>query len=606
MLQVKNICRQYQTGTFIQKALDDVSLNLRDSEFVAILGPSGSGKTTLLNIIGGLDRYDSGDLIIDGISTKNYHERDWDSYRNHTVGFIFQSYNLIPHQTLLENVELALTLSGVTGEERRKRAEDALAAVGLKEQAHKLPSQLSGGQMQRVSIARALVNNPRIVLADEPTGALDSDTSIQVMDLLKEVARDRLVVMVTHNPDLAQRYATRIVRLKDGRITADSDPFDVPAEEKKPVHRNLGRTSMPFRTALQLSFNNLKSKFTRTLLVAFAGSIGIIGIGLVDSISSGVKKYIKDTEEETLSQYPLEIDRDSFSMASLMMSSQVSTTYGLAGIEEDAEDDGLIHEVQLLGQLLSQVDANDLGALKAYFESGETNIDEYAHSIEYLYDITPNLYLQTRTGWKMVNPDKAFASLGIGVSNSAVMSNNANVNIFYPLPASDELYQDQYELLAGHYPENSHECLLVLTSQGKISDFMLYTMGLKDPDELSGYIEAFANNEEFEVRESDTEYTYDQLLAVKFRLVHACDTYTYDESLGVYSSRADDEEFMKKSSAWARTLRSAAFSRAPIPKASVCSRRASTTPPASLMKSAPMPRAAPWCRPSSPTPKPTC
>ena len=315
MLQIRDIRKEYKTGSLVQKALDGVSLNLRDNEFVAILGPSGSGKTTLLNIIGGLDRYDSGDLIINGVSTKRYKDRDWDSYRNHTIGFVFQSYNLIPHQTVLSNVELALTISGISKRERRQRALDALEQVGLREQAHKKPNQMSGGQMQRVAIARALVNDPKILLADEPTGALDTETSVQVMDLLKEVAKDRLVVMVTHNPELAEEYATRIVKLKDGKITNDSDPYEPGKEQEqgKPVHKNLGKASMSFFTALALSFNNLWTKKTRTILVAFAGSIGIIGIALILSMSNGVNTYIDRIEAQTLSQYPLSIERSSVS-----------------------------------------------------------------------------------------------------------------------------------------------------------------------------------------------------------------------------------------------------------------------------------------------------
>lgn len=357
MLQIRDIHKEYKTGNLVQKALDGVSLNLRDNEFVAILGPSGSGKTTLLNIIGGLDRYDKGDLIINGVSTKRYKDRDWDSYRNHTIGFVFQSYNLIPHQTVLSNVELALTISGISGKERKQRALDALDKVGLREQAHKKPNQMSGGQMQRVAIARALVNDPDILLADEPTGALDTETSIQVMDLLKEVAKDRLVVMVTHNPELAEEYATRIVKLKDGKIIADSDPFDpeMRSDALAPVHKNLGKASMSFLTALALSFNNLWTKKTRTVLVAFAGSIGIIGIALILSLSNGINTYIDRIESQTLSQYPLSIERSTVSFMSMMM---VSTDTW-----EPAKE-GEVTEVPSVSQILSTVRTNDLIALK--------------------------------------------------------------------------------------------------------------------------------------------------------------------------------------------------------------------------------------------------
>ena len=356
MLQIRDICKEYRTGSLVQKALDKVSLNLRDNEFVAILGPSGSGKTTLLNIIGGLDRYDSGDLVINGISTKKYRDRDWDSYRNHTIGFVFQSYNLIPHQTILANVELALTISGIGKSERRRRARQALAQVGLGEQVHKKPNQLSGGQMQRVAIARALVNDPDILLADEPTGALDSETSVQVMELLKEVASDRLVVMVTHNPELAQEYATRIVNLKDGKIISDSDEYVIREKMEPPEHRNMGKASMSFFTALSLSFNNLKTKKARTLLTAFAGSIGIIGIALILSLSTGVNAYIKDIEKETLSEYPLQIQSTGFDLSSIMVSDEA------AGDQEQKES-GDIRVIEMVTDMFSTMDSNDLESL---------------------------------------------------------------------------------------------------------------------------------------------------------------------------------------------------------------------------------------------------
>ena len=384
MLQIRDIHKEYKTGSLVQKALDGVSLNLRDNEFVAILGPSGSGKTTLLNIIGGLDRYDNGDLIINGVSTKRYKDRDWDSYRNHTIGFVFQSYNLIPHQTVLSNVELALTISGISGKERRQKALDALDKVGLREQAHKKPNQMSGGQMQRVAIARALVNDPDILLADEPTGALDTETSIQVMDLLKEVAKDRLVVMVTHNPELAEEYATRIVKLKDGKITADSDPFEpeMKPDALAPVHKNLGKASMSFLTALALSFNNLWTKKTRTILVAFAGSIGIIGIALILSLSNGINTYIDRIESQTLSQYPLSIERSTVSFMSMMM---VSTDTW-----EPAKE-GEVTEVPSVSQILSTVRTNDLISLKTYFDTEKPEIYDLTNGVEYSYGIEPQI-----------------------------------------------------------------------------------------------------------------------------------------------------------------------------------------------------------------------
>ena len=384
MLQVKQIYKQYKTGNFVQKALDGVSLNLRENEFVAILGPSGSGKTTLLNIIGGLDRYDSGDLIINGISTKKYRDRDWDSYRNHTIGFVFQSYNLIPHQTVLSNVELALTISGISKAERRKRAKKALEQVGLGNQLHKKPNQMSGGQMQRVAIARALVNDPDILLADEPTGALDSDTSVQVMELLKEVAKERLVVMVTHNPELAEAYATRIVKVRDGKIQDDSDPFEVDEESMEaPSHKNMGKASMSFLTALSLSFNNLKTKKARTLLTSFAGSIGIIGIALILAISNGVNDYIQSMEEDTLSEYPLQISSTGVDLASMMVG---------AGNSIAEHDEGEIGVTEMVTNMFSKMDANDLESLKLYFDNGESGIEEYVNSIEYTYQVSPQIY----------------------------------------------------------------------------------------------------------------------------------------------------------------------------------------------------------------------
>ena len=379
MLQIQHICKEYRTGNLVQKALDDVSLNLRDNEFVAILGPSGSGKTTLLNIIGGLDRYDSGDLIINGISTKKYKDRDWDSYRNHTIGFVFQSYNLIPHQTVLANVELALTISGIGKAQRKKKAIEALKKVGLGEQLHKKPNQMSGGQMQRVAIARALVNDPDILLADEPTGALDSDTSVQVMDLLQEVAKDRLVVMVTHNPELAKEYATRIVNLRDGKIRSDTDPYEVDeAILTPPEHKNMGKSSMSFMTALSLSFNNLKTKKARSLLTSFAGSIGIIGIALILSLSTGVNKYIQNIEEETLSEYPLQIQSTGFDITSMM----VGTGGGAEENVKKNKDDGKIKVIQMVTNMFATMNSNDLKSLKNYLDNEEASgIRKYTNAI---------------------------------------------------------------------------------------------------------------------------------------------------------------------------------------------------------------------------------
>ena len=542
MLQIKNIRKEYKTGDLVQKALDGVSLNLRDNEFVAILGPSGSGKTTLLNIIGGLDRYDSGDLIINGISTKKYKERDWDSYRNHTIGFVFQSYNLIPHQTLLANVELALTISGISKAERKKRAQEALARVGLGEQVHKKPSQLSGGQMQRVAIARALVNNPDIVLADEPTGALDSETSIQVMELLQEVARDRLVVMVTHNPELAQQYATRIVNLRDGKIRSDTDPFEVDEKTlKEPEHKNMGKSSMSFLTALSLSFNNLRTKKARTLLTSFAGSIGIIGIASILALSTGVNTYIHSVEEETLSEYPLQIQSTGFNFASSMMMSA-------GGSGEAQEESGDVNVIQMVTDMFSTMGSNDLEALKEYLDHGDSGIDQYVSAIEYSYDSVPQIYREDGDSIRQVNPDQSFSALGLGSGSSAnsMMSSMMSTDVFYEMPENESLYKDQYEVMAGRWPENYNECVVVLTSSGGISDFMLYTLGLRDAMELDEMIQQFIDEEEVDTPDHIGSYTYEDILGTTFKVVNRADYYQYDSQYQVWTDKTDNDEYMKE------------------------------------------------------------
>ena len=539
MLQIQHIRKEYKTGKLVQKALDDVSLNLRDNEFVAILGPSGSGKTTLLNIIGGLDRYDSGDLIINGISTKKYKDRDWDSYRNHTIGFVFQSYNLIPHQTVLANVELALTISGIGKTERRQRAIKALEEVGLGEQLHKKPNQMSGGQMQRVAIARALVNDPDILLADEPTGALDSDTSVQVMDLLREVARDRLVVMVTHNPELAQEYATRIVNLRDGKIRSDTDPFVIDQEqEEPPQHKNMGKSSMSFLTALSLSFNNLRTKKARTLLTSFAGSIGIIGISLILALSTGVNDYIQNVEEETLSEYPLQIQSTGVDFSSMLSGDT-------AGGEEEKES-GDINVIDMVTDMFSTMDSNDLESLKKYLDSGDSDIEKYTNAIEYSYDVVPQIYLQEDDDVRRVNPDSSFEALGFGSSSSSssMMSSMMSTDVFYEMPENTNLYMDQYDVKAGRWPENYNECVLVLTSGGSISDFMLYTMGLRDSVELDDMIRQFINEENVEVPEDMGTYTYEDILGITFKLVNSADYYEYDDQYQVWRDKTDDKEYM--------------------------------------------------------------
>ena len=539
MLQIKDIHKEYRTGNLVQRALDGVSLSLRDNEFVAILGPSGSGKTTLLNIIGGLDRYDSGDLIINGISTKKYKDRDWDSYRNHTIGFVFQSYNLIPHQTVLANVELALTISGVSKSERRRRAKEALEKVGLGAQIHKKPSQMSGGQMQRVAIARALVNDPEILLADEPTGALDSDTSVQVMDLLQGVAKERLVVMVTHNPELAQLYATRIVTVKDGRILSDTDPFVIDSESMAPpVHKNMGKSSMSFFTALSLSFQNLKTKKARTLLTSFAGSIGIIGIALILSISNGVDKYITNMEEETLSEYPLQIQSTGVDLTSMMMG---------AATAQSGKKDGEVGVAQMVTNMFSKMNSNDLESLKVYLDSNESSISQYANSVEYTYSVSPQIFLENEKNIRQVNPDKSFSAMGLGSgSSNSIMSSTMSTDVFHEMPEDADLYKDQYDVKAGRWPENYKECVLVLTSQGDISDFLQYTLGLRDGKELDDMVQKFMAEEAVETPENEGPYTYDEILGKKFKLVNSTDYYEYDEEYKVWKDKSDNSSYMKK------------------------------------------------------------
>ena len=549
MLQIQHIFKEYRTGNLVQKALDDVSLNLRDNEFVAILGPSGSGKTTLLNIIGGLDRYDSGDLIINGISTKKYKDRDWDSYRNHTIGFVFQSYNLIPHQTVLSNVELALTISGIGKEERRKRAVDALKKVGLGEQLHKRPSQMSGGQMQRVAIARALVNDPDILLADEPTGALDSDTSIQVMDLLKEVAKDRLVVMVTHNPELAEEYATRIVTLKDGKIRSDTDEYIVEDQDlKAPEHKNMGRSSMSFLTALALSFNNLKTKKARTLLTSFAGSIGIIGIALILALSNGVNGYIQSIEEETLSEYPLQIQSTGFDITSMMVGDSGTTGSQSFGKKKEKSDDDQVKIMSMVTNAFSKMDTNDLKSLKKYLDTNSKQIEDYTNAVEYTYNVTPQIYRQDNDTVRQVHPDKSFEALGIGADSGAnsMMSSMMSTNVFYRMPKNTSLYENQYDVKAGRWPEKYNECVLVLSQDGGMSDFLLYTLGLRDQSELDDMIQEFVNEETIKTPKSLGTYQYKDILNKKFKLVNASDYYEYDEQYKVWKDKSDNEEYMKK------------------------------------------------------------
>ena len=558
MLQLRNIRKAYTTGSFTQTALDDVSISFRDSEFVAILGPSGSGKTTLLNIIGGLDHYDTGDLVIDGISTKEYKDRDWDTFRNNRIGFVFQAYNLIPHQTILANVELALTLSGVSRAERRTRALDALRKVGLGDHVDKKPSQLSGGQMQRVAIARALINDPEILLADEPTGALDSKTSVQIMDLLTEIANDRLVIMVTHNPELAEQYATRIVNLADGVIRSDSDPFDPAPEDMRASKKQVRRTSMSFLTALSLSWNNLLTKKGRTLMTAFAGSIGIIGIAAILSLANGVNSYIANVEEETLSEYPLSIENQGFDMTSFMTmgmgaqggssGSGDSQDAGQTGSSSSNTASGTVGESKMVTGMFGSIGSNDLASLKEYLDNGDSGIGQYVNSIEYGYSITPQLFSSdTEDGVRQVNPDKSFSSIGFGsaTSTNGIMSSMMSTNVFYEMPSDPDLYQDQYDVVAGTWPQSYSDVVLVLTPSGKVSDFMLYTMGLRDHSELDDMVRAFANEEEVNAPDDYMTLTYDQLMGVTFKLVAATDYYQYDSDYHVWKNRSDDADYMR-------------------------------------------------------------
>jgi len=549
MLTLKNIQKEYVTGELKVQALRGVDIRFRRNEFVAVLGPSGCGKTTLLNIIGGLDRYTAGDLEIKGRSTKEYTEKDWDSYRNHSIGFVFQSYNLIPHQTVLANVELALTLSGVGAAEREARARKALERVGLGDQLKKKPGEMSGGQMQRVAIARALVNDPEIILADEPTGALDSETSLQIMEALKEIARDRLVIMVTHNPDLAERYATRIVRLLDGRITDDSDPFG--EEEKEETPPATGRTGMGFSTALRLSLNNLLTKKGRTFLVALAGSIGIIGIALILSLSNGVNVYIERVQRDTLSSYPLEIDEQTMDLTSTM-----------AGFM-DLDTDGVQHEegkaysgtrmTEFMSAWMTGVQKNNLKAFKAWLESGKTDIDSQVSGIKYEYTTPLTLYRVDGEEPVQVNPSTVMESTGMsdlfnmgasmgGIQQTVMDSTMRRMDVFKALLDNPELLKTQYEVLAGRLPEAMDEVVVILNGRNELSDYALYTLGLKDQSVLR---EQFKGLMQGQAIESETlEFTFEELMNLRFRLMINTDYYEKDGN--IWRDRRGDEEFLKE------------------------------------------------------------
>ncbi len=554
MLELKGICKRYVTQSFTQVALDNVSLSFRDNEFVAILGPSGSGKTTMLNVIGGLDHFDSGDLLIDGISTKDFHDRDWDAYRNNRIGFVFQSYNLIPHQTILENVELALTLTGVGHTERRERARKALEKVGLGEHVNKRPSQLSGGQMQRVAIARALINDPEIVLADEPTGALDSTTSVQVMDLLKDVARDRLVIMVTHNPELAYQYATRIVNLADGKITDDSDPFDVAKaarREAKPTRK----TSMSFVTALGLSARNLMTKKGRTAMTAFAGSIGIIGIAAILALSNGVNGYIKKVEEDTLSSYPLTISKQDYDLSSMMGGQGATDDEASNG--EDSSDDGTdgkaqetdkIPVVTAVKDMFASVKSNDMTSFKAWLDAGGDGIDKEVNAIQYGYGVSPVVYRAGKGDEKPVRlvPNAMTEAMSGGASSAATVSmESMGTSVFNEMIDDQSLLDSQYDVVAGHWPTSANEAVMVLSSRGTMGDYTLYSIGALDINELNDLVNsAMAADGGAETPETGADFTYDDALSTTFKVLSPADANRKNEETGMWTDMSGDADFM--------------------------------------------------------------
>ena len=560
MLELDNIVKNYVSGDTTVKALKGINLKFRDSEFVSILGQSGCGKTTMLNIIGGLDRFTSGDLRINGRSTKNFRDRDWDAYRNNSIGFVFQSYNLIPHQTVLANVELALTLSGVSKSERRKRAIEALEKVGLKEQIHKKPNQMSGGQMQKVAIARALVNDPDILLADEPTGALDTETSVQIMEILKEIAKDRLIIMVTHNPELAEKYSTRIIRLLDGNIVDDTNPYsgeqmkaDALASQKetKAAKNNKAKkqkTSMSFFTALSLSMNNLMTKKTRTILTAFAGSIGIIGIALILAISNGIQDYIDRVQRDTLSSYPVQIQSETMDISS-MVEMMVGSEDESSEHDRDKVYSNMIM-TELVNTMISEVKNNNLKEFKKYIESDESGISEYAADIQYSYNVDINIYdIDTSDGVTRLNPSTIMESMygGSGSNSSqgampAAMYTNANV--WSQLLGNNELLDSQYDMVAGNWPAGYDEVVLVIDENNEVDDYTLYSLGFKDPDEVNAMFKKIMAGETYETEEE--EYTYDEVLEKKFKLILPTDYYEYNEQKGIWEDKSKDDAYMKK------------------------------------------------------------
>ncbi len=542
MLEIKNITKIYKTEGFEQKALDKVSVNFRKSEFASVLGPSGSGKTTLLNIIGGLDKYTNGDLVINGVSTKKYKDADWDSYRNHRIGFVFQSYNLISHQTILRNVELALTLSGVSKKERIKRAKAALKEVGLEKHIHKKPNQLSGGQMQRVAIARALVNNPDIILADEPTGALDSSTSVQIMEILKKVSEDKLVIMVTHNPELANTYSNRIINLQDGHIVDDSNPFDgkdIEVEEKKVTKSNTKKTKMSFITALSLSLNNLLTKKGRTVLVSIAGSIGIIGIALILSVSTGFQNYVDSIQEETLTSYPLTIMKESFDITTLLMGMDTNQDD-----EEDVKmDNEKVLEKQIMTKTLSSIKSNDIKAFKKYLTDHKKDYENDVSTVSYMYSIDPNIYTYDSTNTLVkVNPSNLFSS----IYSSNITSSVGNMSsVFQPMLNNQDILNDQYDVLKGKWPEKYDELVLVLPNKDSIPDLITYSLGFRDNKELTEMVQSIFRGESSNVKHDSLKLTYDELLNKELKLILPSSLYKFNNKYDVYEDMSEDEQYMK-------------------------------------------------------------
>lgn len=573
MLELNHIRKDYKSGDMTVNALKDINLRFRDSEFVSILGPSGCGKTTTLNIIGGLDKYTDGDLKINGISTKDYKDRDWDAYRNNSIGFVFQSYNLIPHQSILANVELALTLSGVSKQERKLRAKEALEKVGLGNQIHKRPNQLSGGQMQRVAIARAIVNNPDILLADEPTGALDTETSVQIMEILKEISKDRLIIMVTHNPELAKQYSTRIVRLLDGNIMDDSNPYtyeeahkdaqakrDKAKKEKDELKKasrkekkaKKNKTHMSFLTALSLSFNNLMTKKTRTLLTAFAGSIGIIGIALIMSISNGVQLYIDRVQRETLASYPIQLQAETVDVSSMIstMMGQSDTDDNGSGEERDANK---IYSYNILSDMLNtmvaKVTKNNLKEFKSYIESGDSDIQDYVQDIQYIYNVPINIYSSdTSKEVTQLNPNNMLSSFYGGQSmtgtdgSSNTMFSMGGTQTWTQLLGNQEVLDSQYDVVAGKWPENYNEVVLAVNENNEIDDYTLYALGLRDMDEFNKLYKAIMAGEEFETE--NTSYTYDEVLAKTYKLVLPTDYYKKNSDTNLWEDMSEDTDYM--------------------------------------------------------------